>query len=203
MRFNADETHYKSKRLHLELYFRCRPVRGSRLSPAQSHPRARARAPWSGRRVRVGVRGASADCGAPLPPPGLLKSSEQKEKREKAKTKRLRTARRLALNKAVRGRLALQPPRRRLPASCSSPCRMRVAPRPAPPAPPAARAPPTLRGWRVDGRGADPGLTPGSASRRPCGLGEAACLLRASGSYPWNRASSCSLSEWLCGGPSC
>lgn len=166
--------------------------------PPCTRPCALERPPGPGR----GPRGVCRPWCSPSPP-GLLKSSEQKEKREKAKTKRLRTARRLALDKAVRGRLALQPPRRRLPASCSSPCRMRVAPRPAPPAPPAARAPPTLRGWRADGRGADRGLTPGSASRRPCGLGEAACLLRASGSYPWNRASSCSISEWLCGGPSC
>lgn len=28
MKFNASETHYKSKRLHLYLYFRCRSMQG-------------------------------------------------------------------------------------------------------------------------------------------------------------------------------
>lgn len=60
MKFKADETHYKSKRLHQYLYFRSRAVQrfSSREPPTCTPPRARAHAlpeqPWEwGRHLQV------------------------------------------------------------------------------------------------------------------------------------------------------
>lgn len=60
MKFKADETHYKSKRLHLYLYFRSRAVQGfsSREPPTCTPPRARAHA-LPGAALGVGEASAS------------------------------------------------------------------------------------------------------------------------------------------------
>lgn len=135
MRFNADETHYKSKRLHPDLYVL--QVQVSSGLPAFLQPRAthvHAPAPRSSRGAGAGAGEASGGRGAPLLSQGCLKAERRKRKRRKhcqnqaASNSRESGAKQSGLRE-VSFSAASEPP-----ASCSLSRQMRAARRPQGPA---------------------------------------------------------------------